>query len=100
MGAFLTMADGRCYNAHNIEAIRHKVKGQRFSRGERRLNGYELLNIPSTATRDEIRAAYRELARRWHPDRFLPVNADQAKDAMTDEAFTALFGRMVERGVL
>jgi len=25
-----------------------------------------------TATRDEIRAAYRNLARRWHPDRFLP----------------------------
>ena len=27
---------------------------------------------PATATRDEIRAAYRELARRWHPDRFMP----------------------------
>ena len=25
-----------------------------------------------TATREEIRAAYRGLARRWHPDRFLP----------------------------
>ena len=36
------------------------------------MNGYEVLNIPRTATRDEIRAAYRELARRWHPDRFLP----------------------------
>lgn len=36
------------------------------------MNGYEVLNIPVTATRDEIRAAYRELARRWHPDRFLP----------------------------
>ena len=30
-----------------------------------------MLNIPVTATRDEIRAAYRELARRWHPDRFM-----------------------------
>ncbi len=36
------------------------------------MNGYEVLNIPRTATRDEIRAAYRELARRWHPDRFMP----------------------------
>ena len=36
------------------------------------MNGYEVLNIPVTATRDEIRAAYRDLARRWHPDRFLP----------------------------
>ena len=36
------------------------------------MNGYQVLNIPVTATRDEIRAAYRELARRWHPDRFMP----------------------------
>lgn len=36
------------------------------------MNEYEVLNIPATATRDEIRAAYRDLARRWHPDRFMP----------------------------
>ena len=35
------------------------------------MNAYELLNIPVTATREEIRAAYRDLARRWHPDRFM-----------------------------
>lgn len=36
------------------------------------MNEYEILNIPATATQDEIRAAYRDLARRWHPDRFMP----------------------------
>ena len=36
------------------------------------MNEYEILNIPMTATREEIRTAYRNLARRWHPDRFLP----------------------------
>ena len=49
------------------------------------LNGYEVLNIPATATRDEIRAAYRELARRWHPDRFLPgPERDWANEKMAD----------------
>jgi len=35
------------------------------------LNAYEVLNIPPSASRDEIRASYRKLARRWHPDRFM-----------------------------
>jgi len=30
-----------------------------------------VLNVPVTATPEEIRAAYRDLARRWHPDRFM-----------------------------
>ena len=32
---------------------------------------YELLGIAPTATRDQVRNAYRDLARRWHPDRFM-----------------------------
>ena len=36
------------------------------------MNAHQILDVPVTATREEIRAAYRTLARRWHPDRFLP----------------------------
>lgn len=34
------------------------------------LNAYTVLNLPPSATKAQVRAAYRELARRWHPDRF------------------------------
>ena len=49
------------------------------------LNAYELLNIPVTATKDEIRAAYRNMARRWHPDRFMAgPERDWANEKMAD----------------
>ena len=49
------------------------------------MNAYELLNIPVTATREEIRAAYRDLARRWHPDRFMAgPERDWANEKMAD----------------
>jgi curved DNA-binding protein CbpA len=34
------------------------------------LNYYQILNVPKTATEDEIKKAYFHLARRFHPDRF------------------------------
>jgi len=49
------------------------------------LNAYEVLNVPATATREEIRAAYRALARRWHPDRFMQgPERDWANDKMAE----------------
>ena len=36
------------------------------------MNAHQILGLPVSASREEIRAAYRALARRWHPDRFLP----------------------------
>lgn len=33
-------------------------------------SAYEILGISKNACEGEIRSAYRELARRWHPDRF------------------------------
>ena len=35
-------------------------------------NSFEILGVAEGAKREEIRAAYRKLARRWHPDRFTP----------------------------
>lgn len=35
------------------------------------LNPYEVLNVAPRSSKAEIRNAYRNLARRWHPDRFM-----------------------------
>ena len=49
------------------------------------LKAHEILNVPPTATRAEIRGAYRALARRWHPDRFLEgPERDWANEKMAE----------------
>lgn len=46
---------------------------------------YELLGIAPTATRDQVRSAYRDLARRWHPDRFMEgPERDWANEKMAE----------------
>ena len=46
---------------------------------------YEVLNIPNTATDDEVKKAYRELARKYHPDNYHdnPL-ADLAQEKMKE----------------
>ena len=49
------------------------------------MNAYEVLNIPATASRQDIRTAYRNLARRWHPDRFMEgPERDWANEKMAE----------------
>ena len=47
----------------------------------------------------QTEAGFEELARQY-PERFIPVNADQSAEEVTEEAFQKLFQRMRERGVL
>ncbi len=47
----------------------------------------------------QTETGFEELARQY-PERFIPVNADQAPEQVTEEAFQKLFRRMQERGVL
>ena len=69
-----------CGRVGGIDNIRHSPLGEVEA-----LNAYEILNVPRNASRDEIRAAYRNLARRWHPDRFMPgPERDWANDRMAE----------------
>ena len=46
---------------------------------------YEVLGVAKTASADEIKSAYRKLALKWHPDRW--VNATDAEKKTAEENF-------------
>ena len=51
------------------------------------INPFLMLGIDEAATRDEVEAAYRELAKEWHPDRYASRPAEEqaeAADRMAD----------------
>lgn len=49
------------------------------------MNAYELLGVAPSATKEEVRSAYRTLARRWHPDRFMEgPERDWANEKMAE----------------
>ena len=63
-------------------------------------NPYEVLGIQATATDDEVKAAYRELAKKYHPDNYAnnPLS-DLAEEKMQEinEAYDAIV-RMRRQG--
>ena len=54
-----------------------------------RIDYYELLGVPRTATADEIRSAYRKLARQHHPDTSQSSDGGERFKAIT-EAYEVL----------
>ncbi len=52
-------------------------------------NYYQILNVPRTSTEDEIKKAYFNLARRFHPDRF-DREVQAAHRDQIDEVFDAI----------
>ena len=58
---------------------------------------YKILGIPNTATEEEVKAAYRELAKKYHPDNYAdsPL-ADLANEKMQEinEAYDTIIANL------
>jgi hypothetical protein len=53
------------------------------------MNYYEILGVESTATAEEIKEAYRNKAKEWHPDT-LPRDANETEKKLAEEKFKEL----------
>jgi curved DNA-binding protein CbpA len=51
-------------------------------------NYYEILSVPTDAREEDIKAAYHEMARHYHPDRFEAKGRDPALRARVERLFT------------
>ncbi|MDY7083168.1 MAG: DnaJ domain-containing protein, partial [Halobacteria archaeon] len=61
------------------------------------MNYYEILDVPSNATPEEIKQAYREKVRKYHPDISNVENAEE-RFKEVKEAYEALMDEGVETG--
>src|SRR5690554_6692505 len=67
---------------------------------------YEVLGVPRTASKEEIKRAYRRLARRYHPDVSQEEDADEkfkevgeAYEVLSDDQKRAAYDRFGHAGV-
>jgi len=67
-------------------------------------HAYRVLDIPESASAQEIKIAYRNLVRRWHPDRYRSGSTDQREATrmteMINSAYAAVESAPLHKPVL
>ncbi|CAN7937842.1 unnamed protein product [Ixodes hexagonus] len=69
-------------------------------------NALKVLDVPASATQEEITSAYRKLSRQWHPDRFHePLRKQEAQDMFIEiqkayETLSSLKSRRLKKNTL
>ncbi|KAJ8449662.1 hypothetical protein Cgig2_001318 [Carnegiea gigantea] len=77
--------------------------------GSAKMSFYELLGIPETVTLPEIKQAYKQLARKYHPDVSPPeevpeyterfIRVQEAYETLSDPRTRAIYDRDLARGI-
>jgi hypothetical protein len=57
-------------------------------------HAYRVLDVPHDASPRAIKAAYRQLVKRWHPDRYKPGSAEQADATLMTRLLNAAYARI------
>jgi hypothetical protein len=70
--------------AAHLEDLQRRSTLAKSSNSYGKTHPYETLGVPSSATPREVKAAYKKLAQRLHPDRNLPDHKGSAEAAFAD----------------
>jgi len=75
----------REFNPQNPQIMEKLQRAQKLMKLSKQKNYYKILNVPKTATKREIKKAYRKLAQQYHPDKYEGnMTKEQVQDKMSE----------------
>jgi len=72
-------------NPQNPQIMEKLQRAQKLMKLAKQKDYYKILNVPKTATKREIKKAYRKLAQQYHPDKYEgDMTKEQVQDKMSE----------------